>query len=156
MLRCRRTSCCVRAVPRGYRVIRADMQKTTPEAQGWVGARRSTDSKPVSCYQRPVAILPGEAGAMTTLQCLFGDGVATVSLFAEVFDPGVICARVSPIWRRHPQPVSTRPELVAYRHGRGSFGNFGGLCELHGTQPLTAVFFSVTSGVLQVLTATER
>ena len=70
----------------GYRVVRAEMQKTTPETQGWVVRREVDGFKPVSCYQRPVAHVPGEAGAMA-LQCLFGDGVATVSLFAEVFDP---------------------------------------------------------------------
>lgn len=70
----------------GYRVVRAEMQKTTLEAQGWVVRREVDGFKPVSCYQRPVANDHGDAGAMA-LQCLFGDGVATVSLFAEAFDP---------------------------------------------------------------------
>lgn len=70
----------------GYRVIRADVQRTTPEAQGWVMRREVDGFKRVNCYQRPVVSAPGEMGALT-MQCLFGDGVATVSLFAEVFDP---------------------------------------------------------------------
>lgn len=70
----------------GYRVIQPEMQKTTPEAQGWALRREVDGFKPVSCYQRPVAASPDEAG-QPALQCLFGDGVATVSLFVEVFDP---------------------------------------------------------------------
>ena len=71
----------------GYRVVRPDLQKTTADAQGWTLQRAVDGFKPVGCYQRPAAIQPGaEGNGQTTMQWVFSDGVATVSLFVETFD----------------------------------------------------------------------
>ena len=72
----------------GYRVLRPDLQKTTAEAQGWTLQRSVDGFKAMGCYQRPVALPAGSVGAsnQNTMQWVFSDGVATVSLFVEVFD----------------------------------------------------------------------
>ena len=72
----------------GYRVLRPDLQKTTADAQGWTLQRPVDGFKAMGCYQRPVALPPGAAGgnAQNTMQWVFSDGVATVSLFVEAFD----------------------------------------------------------------------
>ena len=72
----------------GYRVLRPDLQKTTAEAQGWVLHKEIDGFKPMACYQRQVAHttagLPGNG--QSTMQWMFSDGVATVSLFVEIYD----------------------------------------------------------------------
>jgi len=71
----------------GYRVVHPDMQKTTPEAQGWAMQRPVDGFKPMGCYQRPTAVANGSAAApQGTMQWIFSDGIATVSLFVEAFD----------------------------------------------------------------------
>ena len=70
----------------GYRVLRPDLQKTSAEAQGWALHKEVDGFKPMGCYQRPVAVLAG-GNASGTMQWIFSDGVATVSLFVEAFDP---------------------------------------------------------------------
>ena len=71
----------------GYRVERRDMQKTTAKAQGWDMAKAVPGFKPMGCYTRPVALLAGAPGrAEQTMQWMFSDGLATVSLFVEAFD----------------------------------------------------------------------
>ncbi len=71
----------------GYRVVRPDLQKTTAEAQGWTLQRPVDGFKPMGCYQRPAAVPPGsENNTQGTMQWVFSDGVATVSLFVEAFD----------------------------------------------------------------------
>jgi len=71
----------------GYRVERRDLQKTTAKAQGWDMAKAVPGFKPMGCYTRPVALLAGAAGrAEQTMQWMFSDGLATVSLFVEAFD----------------------------------------------------------------------
>jgi sigma-E factor negative regulatory protein RseB len=72
----------------GFQVLRPDLQKTTADAQGWVLQKVVDGFKSTACYQRPVA--PTAAGlgknGQTTMQWMFSDGVATVSLFAEAYD----------------------------------------------------------------------
>lgn len=71
----------------GYRVVRPDLQKTSADAQGWMLHRPVDGFKPMGCYQRPAAGPAGSEGdAQGTMQWLFSDGVATVSLFVEAFD----------------------------------------------------------------------
>lgn len=72
----------------GYRVVRPDLQKTTAEAQGWTLQKPVDGFKPMGCYQRPAVVqAPGAQGsAPNTMQWVFSDGVATVSLFVEAFD----------------------------------------------------------------------
>lgn len=73
----------------GYRVVRPDLQKTSPDAQGWVLNKDVDGFKPMGCYQRPqaAASVAGGNAAGGTMQWVFSDGVATVSLFVEAFDP---------------------------------------------------------------------
>jgi len=72
----------------GYRVLRPDLQKTSADAQGWVLHKDVDGFKPMGCYQRPVAAPGGAVGSVAnTMQWIFSDGVATVSLFVEAFDP---------------------------------------------------------------------
>ena len=69
----------------GYRIVRPDLQKTTADAQGWTLQRPVEGFKSMGCYQRPVQ--PGSEGnAQGTMQWVFSDGIATVSLFVEAFD----------------------------------------------------------------------
>lgn len=71
----------------GYRVERRDLQKTTAKAQGWDLSKPVPGFKPMGCYTRPVALLAGAGGrAEQTMQWMFSDGLATVSLFVEAFD----------------------------------------------------------------------
>jgi len=72
----------------GYRVVRPDLQKTSADAQGWALRKEVDGFKPMGCYQRPATVPGGVNGvASSTMQWIFSDGVATVSLFAEAFDP---------------------------------------------------------------------
>lgn len=75
------------AATEGYRVERRDLQKTTAKAQGWDMAKPVPGFKPMGCYTRPVALLAGASGrSEQTMQWMFSDGLATVSLFVEAFD----------------------------------------------------------------------
>lgn len=68
----------------GYRLEKPEMHKTTAEAQGWVLKQVVPGFQPMSCYQRSV-----NGGAQNhqgqTLQWIFSDGLASVSLFIEPF-----------------------------------------------------------------------
>jgi sigma-E factor negative regulatory protein RseB len=67
----------------GWRVEQADIVKTTASAEGWSLKAAVPGFKSVSCQKR------GSASAATsddTLQWVFSDGLATVSLFVENFD----------------------------------------------------------------------
>lgn len=69
----------------GYRVEKVDMQKTTALAEGWALKGDVPGFKPMSCFKRPVAgLTPDVQGG--TLQWIFSDGLASVSLFIENFD----------------------------------------------------------------------
>jgi sigma-E factor negative regulatory protein RseB len=71
----------------GYRVERREVQKTTPEIQGWAMTKEVAGFQSAGCYMRPVALLAGASGRTdTTMQWMFSDGLATVSLFVEAFD----------------------------------------------------------------------
>jgi sigma-E factor negative regulatory protein RseB len=67
----------------GWRVEKADALKTTADAEGWQLKSPVAGFKPVSCYRRP-----GAAGAAAdgTMQWVFSDGLAAVSLFVEAYD----------------------------------------------------------------------
>jgi sigma-E factor negative regulatory protein RseB len=76
----------------GYQVQKPKMVKTTAAAEGWVLKQAVPGFKPMSCYKRLVG--PGAGVSHEgTLQWVFSDGLASVSLFVETFDP-----------RRHVQP----------------------------------------------------
>ncbi|MBX9871383.1 MAG: MucB/RseB C-terminal domain-containing protein [Burkholderiaceae bacterium] len=65
----------------GYKLETPALVKTTPQAEGWRLAQEVPGFRPMSCYRRP-APAGGEA-----LQWVFSDGLATVSLFIEPYDP---------------------------------------------------------------------
>jgi sigma-E factor negative regulatory protein RseB len=66
--------------PDGWRVEKAEAVKTNAAAEGWQLKAAVAGFKPVSCYKRPVAGAPAPEG---TLQWIFSDGLAAVSLFVE-------------------------------------------------------------------------
>jgi sigma-E factor negative regulatory protein RseB len=65
------------AVPDGWRVEKPDAARTTATAEGWNFKSTVGGFKPMSCYKRRTE------GA---LQCIFSDGLASVSLFVEDYD----------------------------------------------------------------------
>ena len=69
----------------GYRVEKPDLVKTTALAEGWVLKNAVPGFKPMSCFKRLVAASEG-AMPESTLQWIFSDGLASVSLFVEAFD----------------------------------------------------------------------
>jgi sigma-E factor negative regulatory protein RseB len=70
----------------GYKVEKPEMVKTTASAEGWVLKNPVTGFSPMSCYKRS-ALAGGErANPDGTLQWIFSDGLASVSLFVDVFD----------------------------------------------------------------------
>ncbi|WP_296529704.1 MucB/RseB C-terminal domain-containing protein [Rhodoferax sp.] len=68
----------------GYRLEKPEMRKTTAEAQGWALKQSVPGFQPMSCYQRSVNGSPQSQEAQT-LQWIFSDGLASVSLFIEPF-----------------------------------------------------------------------
>lgn len=69
--------------PSGYQVLKPVQRKTTPEAEGWRLKALPPGFQPVTCHSR------GDAAQRlpSLLQCVFSDGLASVSWFAEPFDP---------------------------------------------------------------------
>lgn len=78
----------------GYQIQKPEMVKTTAAAEGWELKTAVPGFKPMSCYKRTVGTA-GETRHENTVQWIFSDGLASVSLFVEAFDP-----------RRHGQPGS--------------------------------------------------
>jgi sigma-E factor negative regulatory protein RseB len=76
----------------GYQVEKPDMVKTTAAAEGWVLTNTVPGFKPMSCYKRLVGST-ATSNHENTLQWVFSDGLASVSLFVEAYDT-----------RRHGQP----------------------------------------------------
>ena len=69
----------------GYRVEKPELVKTTAIAEGWTMKSTVAGFKPMSCYKRPVSA-PDSANPESTMQWIFSDGLASVSLFVEAFD----------------------------------------------------------------------
>ena len=69
----------------GYRIEKPDLVKTDAASEGWVLKSLVAGFKPMSCYKRPLASADGQ-GPESTLQWIFSDGLASVSLFVEAFD----------------------------------------------------------------------
>ena len=59
----------------GHKLEQVETSKTTAVAQGWAMSRSVPGFTPVSCLKRP-----------ETMQWIFSDGLAAVSLFVEPFD----------------------------------------------------------------------
>lgn len=68
----------------GYKVESPELIKTTAAAEGWQLKNPVPGFRSMSCLRRPAA--GGAAGADSTLQWIFSDGLASVSLFLEVYE----------------------------------------------------------------------
>lgn len=62
----------------GYRVEKSDVYKTTAAAEGWTMKMPVAGFKSMNCYKR--------RGGDNTMQWIFSDGLASISLFVEPFD----------------------------------------------------------------------
>lgn len=71
------------ATPEGWRVERSDAARTTAAAEGWTLKAAVAGFKPMSCYKRPAGAAASPEG---TMQWVFSDGLASVSLFVEPYD----------------------------------------------------------------------
>lgn len=65
----------------GYKVETPVLVKTTPATEGWRLAQAVPGFRAMSCYRRP-----SDSG-MDAMQWVFSDGLASVSIFIEVYDP---------------------------------------------------------------------
>lgn len=67
----------------GYQVHNLKLHKTTVEQEGWTLDPAVPGFVPVRCYRRADADAAAGGGS---LQCIFSDGLASVSLFIEPYD----------------------------------------------------------------------
>jgi sigma-E factor negative regulatory protein RseB len=77
----------------GHKLEQVNMVKTTALAQGWVLQRSVPGFASMNCFKRPAqleatsgAAVAQEAAKAGTMQWIFSDGLATVSLFVEPYD----------------------------------------------------------------------
>ena len=72
---------------KGYRLEKPEMRETTAQAEGWALKQVVPGFQPMRCYERSVK---GSAQSQEaqTLQWIFSDGLASVSLFIEPFVAG--------------------------------------------------------------------
>jgi sigma-E factor negative regulatory protein RseB len=70
----------------GYRVEKTDLVKTTAAAEGWVMKTEVPGFKSLSCLRRPDQKRV-DMSHTNTIQWVFSDGLATVSVFIEDYDP---------------------------------------------------------------------
>lgn len=66
---------------RGYRIERPTLRKTTVESEGWRLQSEVPGFRPVTCWARAE-----EQRARAPLQCVYSDGLASVSLFFAAAD----------------------------------------------------------------------
>lgn len=79
----------------GFKDISMPLTKTSAAAEGWALTLPVSGFMPMGCHRRSMAATDG---AKTVLQCLYSDGLASVSLFLEPFNA-----------QNHPaQPQATR------------------------------------------------
>lgn len=70
---------------RGYEVHKPALKKTTAEAEGWRLKEPVPGFSAMSCHTRDTGT--SQAPGMAPMQWVFSDGLASVSLFVEPFDP---------------------------------------------------------------------
>lgn len=70
---------------RGYEVHKPALKKTTAEAEGWRLKEPVPGFSAMSCHTRDSGT--SQAPGMAPMQWVFSDGLASVSLFVEPFDP---------------------------------------------------------------------
>ena len=68
----------------GYRMENSELVKTTAQAEGWSLRAAIPGFAPLNCYMRPPTV--ATPAAASTMQWVFSDGLATVSLFVEPYD----------------------------------------------------------------------
>ena len=69
----------------GLRVEQPTLVKTTASAEGWYLPASVAGFKPISCYKRP-ALTGATSVTEDSMQWVFSDGLASVSLFVESYD----------------------------------------------------------------------
>ena len=69
----------------GLRVEQPTLVKTTASAEGWYLPASVAGFKPISCYKRP-ASTGATSVTEDSMQWVFSDGLASVSLFVESYD----------------------------------------------------------------------
>ena len=67
----------------GYKMFAPVVVKTSAQAEGWTLRQSVAGFVPVGCHRRSVS---DAEDAPSVLQCLYSDGLASVSLFLEPFD----------------------------------------------------------------------
>lgn len=67
----------------GYKLVSPEVVKTTASAEGWGLRQPVAGFVPVSCHRRSMS---SSEGTQDVLQCLYSDGLASVSLFVEPFN----------------------------------------------------------------------
>ena len=70
---------------RGYEVLRPVLTKTSIDAEGWRMKEAVPGFQAMSCHTR--AEEGAGAGDTAAMQCVFSDGLASVSVFVEPLDP---------------------------------------------------------------------
>ena len=70
----------------GYRIEKPEMQKASPSAEGWVLKHAVPGFSSLSCIKRSISTAAPDAQAVSVLQWVFSDGLASVSLFIEPLD----------------------------------------------------------------------
>lgn len=70
---------------RGYEVHKPVLKKTTAEAEGWRLKEAVPGFTAMSCHTRDAG--PAQIPGTAPMQWVFSDGLASVSLFVEPFDP---------------------------------------------------------------------
>lgn len=70
----------------GYQIEKTDLVKTTAAAEGWLMKTEVPGFKSMSCLRRPDQKRADKSQA-NTIQWVFSDGLATVSIFIEDYDP---------------------------------------------------------------------
>ncbi|MCT8174772.1 MucB/RseB C-terminal domain-containing protein [Variovorax sp. CY25R-8] len=98
----------------GYRIEKLELERTSAQDEGWTLSAPVAGFKPRSFFRRPAA--DGDKNAATqdrTVQWIFSDGLASVSLFIERYDAkraprdGVLTiGATNAIRRRLPEPAN--------------------------------------------------
>lgn len=94
----------------GYQVEKPELVKTTAAQEGWRFKAQVDGFKPMACHKRVSSDPSAEQG--NTLQWVFSDGLASVSLFIEYFD----AARHSKMVR-HDQFAMGATHMLTHRLG---------------------------------------
>lgn len=70
----------------GYRVEKTEVVKTTAAVEGWALKTAVPGFKSISCFTRTMDTAAPGSAKDSAMQWIFSDGLATVSLFLEIYD----------------------------------------------------------------------